>query len=189
MAHQWWYTVCPEKSVTLTISENIPKPRNKFRNFFNCTDTPNPWPKHMWVLCKFSHASLHNIHNLFRGFGIFSEIVRVTLFSGHTVDYLGLFATRKLTHLFWKILKIKDVFIKSSNRVASIHFAKCIFIIFHENLYVLLIHDIMKCNHWNCVISLWWGSRKNIYSQSLKMHSNSEINNINCLQFSWAVNL
>ena len=68
-----------------TISENIPKPRNKFWNFFNCTDTPNPWPKHTWVLCKFSHASLHNIQHLFRGFGIFSEIVRVTLFSGHTV--------------------------------------------------------------------------------------------------------
>ena len=40
-------TVCPEKSVTLTISVNIPKLRNKFWNFFNCTDTPNPWPKHM----------------------------------------------------------------------------------------------------------------------------------------------
>ena len=52
----------PKKSVTLTISENIPKP----------------------VLCKFSHASLHNIQNVFRGFGIFSEIVRVTHFSGHT---------------------------------------------------------------------------------------------------------
>ena len=35
------------KSVTLTVSENIPKPQNKFWNFFNCTDTPNPWPKHM----------------------------------------------------------------------------------------------------------------------------------------------
>ena len=58
------YTVCPEKSVTLTISENIPKPRNKFWIFFNCTDTPNPWPKHMWVLCKLSHASLHKIQNL-----------------------------------------------------------------------------------------------------------------------------
>ena len=39
----------------------------------------------MRVLCKFSHASLHNIQHLFCGFGIFSEIVRVTLFSGHTV--------------------------------------------------------------------------------------------------------
>ena len=43
------YTVCPQKSVTLTISENIPKPQNKFWNFFNCTDTPNPWPKHTFV--------------------------------------------------------------------------------------------------------------------------------------------
>ena len=82
------YAVCPQKSVTLNISENIPKPRNKLWNFFNCTDTPNPWPKHLWVWCKFSHASLHNIHNLFRGFGIFSEIVRVTLFYGHTVQSL-----------------------------------------------------------------------------------------------------
>ena len=46
----WWnivllYRMSP-KSVTLTISENIPKPRNKFWNFFNCTDSPNPWPKH-----------------------------------------------------------------------------------------------------------------------------------------------
>ena len=73
------------KKCHLTISENIPKPRNKFGNFFNCTDTPNPWPKHMWVWCKFSRASLHNIQHLFRGFGIFSEIVRVTLFWGHTV--------------------------------------------------------------------------------------------------------
>ena len=59
-----------QKSVTLTISKNIPKPRNKLWNFFNCTYTPNPWPKHKRVLCKFSHTSLHNIHNLFRGFGI-----------------------------------------------------------------------------------------------------------------------
>ena len=41
-------TVCLKKSVTLTISENIPKPQNKFWNFFNCTDTPNPWPKHLF---------------------------------------------------------------------------------------------------------------------------------------------
>ena len=75
------YTVCPQKSVIL-FSENIPKPRNKFWNFFNCTDTPNLWPKHMWVWCKFSHTSLHNIQHLFRGFGIF-----VTLFGGHTVSY------------------------------------------------------------------------------------------------------
>ena len=40
-------TACPKKSVTLTISENIPKPQNKFWNFFNCTDTPNPWTKHL----------------------------------------------------------------------------------------------------------------------------------------------
>ena len=74
-------------SLTLTISENIPKPRNKF-----------------WVLCSDAWANLHKTHmclvqglgvsvqlkkfqSLFRGFGIhvFSEIVRVTLFSGHTV--------------------------------------------------------------------------------------------------------
>ena len=45
--HSLLYTVCPVKSVTLTISENIPKPQNKCWNFFNCTDTLNPWPKHM----------------------------------------------------------------------------------------------------------------------------------------------
>ena len=79
------FTVCPEKSVTLTISENIPKPQNKF-----------------WMLCSDARVNLHKTHmclgqglgvpvqlkkfnNLFCGFGIFSEIVTVTLFSGHTV--------------------------------------------------------------------------------------------------------
>ena len=64
---------------------------NKFWNFFNCTDIPNPWPKHLWVLCNFYHASLHNIkffritilEKVFQKvFGIFSEIVRVALFGG-----------------------------------------------------------------------------------------------------------
>ena len=74
------YTVCPEKSVTLTISGNIPKPQNK-----------------LWMLCSDAWDNLHKTHmclgqglgvsvqlkkfqNWFRGFGIFSEIVRVTLF-------------------------------------------------------------------------------------------------------------
>ena len=73
------------KKVSLTISENIPKPQNKF-----------------WMLCSDAWDNLHKTHmylgqglgvsvqlkkfqNLFRGFGIFSETVRVTLFSGHTV--------------------------------------------------------------------------------------------------------
>ena len=38
-------TVCPEKSVTLTISENIPKPQNKF-----------------WVLCSNAWHNLHQTH-------------------------------------------------------------------------------------------------------------------------------
>ena len=52
----------PQKSVTLAISENIPKP--------------------FWT---FSIAQV--FQNLFRGFGIFSEIVKVTLFWEHTVQY------------------------------------------------------------------------------------------------------
>ena len=81
-------TVCPEKSVTLTISENIPKPRNK-----------------LWILCSDAWENLHKthmclgqglavsvqlkkFHNLFRGFGIFSEIVRGDTFLGHTVMWL-----------------------------------------------------------------------------------------------------
>ena len=76
------YSMSRNKSVTLTISENIPKPRNKF-----------------WMLCIDAWENLHQIHiclgqglgvsvqlkkfqSLFRGFGIFSEIVRVTLFFG-----------------------------------------------------------------------------------------------------------
>ena len=52
MARVWWRSaVCPQKSVTLTISEIIPIPRNKLWNFFNCTDTPNSWPKHHRSIC------------------------------------------------------------------------------------------------------------------------------------------
>ena len=68
-----------------TVCENIPKPQNKF-----------------WMLCSDAWENLHKTHvclgqglgvsvqlkkfqNLF-GFGIFSEIVRVTLLSGHTVQ-------------------------------------------------------------------------------------------------------
>ena len=71
--------------VPLTISENIAKPWNK-----------------LWMLCSDAWENLHKTHmclgqglgvsvqlkklqNLFCGFGIFSEIVRVTLFLGHTV--------------------------------------------------------------------------------------------------------
>ena len=40
-----YYTVCPEKSVTLTISENLPKPRNK-----------------LWMLCSDARENLHKTH-------------------------------------------------------------------------------------------------------------------------------
>ena len=51
-----------QKSVTLTISENISKPRNKLGQGLGVS------------------VQLKKFKNLFRGFGIFSEIVRVTLF-------------------------------------------------------------------------------------------------------------
>ena len=70
------YTVCPQKSVTLTISENVPKPQNKFWKFFNCTDTPNSWP-------TWGGQGL-GVSVQLKKFLYFSEIVRVTLFWGHT---------------------------------------------------------------------------------------------------------
>ena len=71
-----------QKSVTLTISENIPKPRNTF--WMVCSDA---WENlHQTHMCSRQglgvYVQLKKFQNWFRGFGIFSEIVRVTLFFG-----------------------------------------------------------------------------------------------------------